>query len=286
MKKNVKSIPVFQLPEGTTNGLEVMQFLDFTSGPEAVMPVHRDEHYIFIFQQSGTSVFEVDFKSMILEGAGLMLVRSGQVHQVQNCSGITGWILALDKMLIDDKFRLIFENCEGMLPLYPEKECLQLVEKTIQLISEVHHNKLHARFHRDSLSLLVKAYTGFFAGTIESSLVQTASKPSRPVSISNAFKLALSRDFREVKQPAAYARALCLSLSYLNEVVKQVTGFPVSYWIKDIILLEAKRLLCYTDLNINQIADELGYTDYAYFNRLFSRNTGTSPLEFRRKYHG
>ncbi len=52
--------------------------------------------------------------------------------------------------------------------------------------------------------------------------------------------------------------------------------------IKKRIVLEAKRLLFYTDLNVKEIAYQLGYEDPAYFNRLFTQKTGTSPLEFKK----
>ena len=55
----------------------------------------------------------------------------------------------------------------------------------------------------------------------------------------------LAMKYKTVKSAGEYASALHLSLSYLNEAVKEATGFTVSYWIQHEILLEAKRLLYY-----------------------------------------
>ena len=52
--------------------------------------------------------------------------------------------------------------------------------------------------------------------------------------------------------------------------------------IKKRIVLEAKRLLYYTELNVKEIAYQLGYEDPAYFNRLFNQKAGASPVEFRK----
>lgn len=60
--------------------------------------------------------------------------------------------------------------------------------------------------------------------------------------ITKQFRNLLLISFRIMKSPSAYADALNLSPSYLNEAVKQVTGNPVSYWIQQEILLEAKRI--------------------------------------------
>ena len=47
------------------------------------------------------------------------------------------------------------------------------------------------------------------------------------------------------------------------------------------VLLEAKRELGYTTLQVRQIADGLGFTDPAYFTRFFQRLTGQSPSAWR-----
>lgn len=77
---------------------------------------------------------------------------------------------------------------------------------------------------------------------------------------------------------------LNVSESYLNEALKKTTGFPVSYWILHEVMLEARRMLYYTELNVKQIARGLGYPDPAYFSRLFSKAAGLTPLAFRQQY--
>lgn len=87
-----------------------------------------------------------------------------------------------------------------------------------------------------------------------------------------------------MKSPAEYATVLNITPAYLNEVVKAVTGNPVSYWIHQEIILEAKRALFYTESTVKEIAHLIGFSDPAYFIRLFKKLTGASPLQFRQKY--
>jgi AraC family transcriptional activator of pobA len=44
---------------------------------------------------------------------------------------------------------------------------------------------------------------------------------------------------------------------------------------------EARRNLAYTNLSIASIAYTLGFTDPAYFSRVFTRDAGISPKAFR-----
>jgi AraC family transcriptional regulator, transcriptional activator of pobA len=53
--------------------------------------------------------------------------------------------------------------------------------------------------------------------------------------------------------------------------------------IQNRIVLEAKRLLNFTDLTIGQISDKLGFEDAAYFARYFRKVTNFSPTDFKEK---
>ena len=71
--------------------------------------------------------------------------------------------------------------------------------------------------------------------------------------------------------------------NYLNERVKSDTGIPVTKHIQHALLIEAKKLLLYTDHSINEIGMTLGFEDTSYFIRFFRKLTKKTPGEFRRK---
>ncbi|MFV0310334.1 MAG: helix-turn-helix domain-containing protein [Dysgonomonas sp.] len=71
---------------------------------------------------------------------------------------------------------------------------------------------------------------------------------------------------------------------YLNQAVKAITGLTVSECIRNEIVIQAKRLLFHTNMSIKEIALELGYEDWAYFTRMFSKASSLSPTQFRAKY--
>lgn len=78
-----------------------------------------------------------------------------------------------------------------------------------------------------------------------------------------------------------YASALSVTAHHLNRSCRQVTGQTAGQVIRARSLLEARRLLAFTDLTVGEIADALGYADSSYFARLFRSATGTSPAAFR-----
>ena len=106
----------------------------------------------------------------------------------------------------------------------------------------------------------------------------------RPVLLKREFKKLLTRHLKDHKSPSVYANFLNVSEGYLNEILKKATGFSVSQLILTEVMLEAKRLLYYSKLNVKQIAHTLGYQDHTYFSRVFKKSENMTPLEFREQY--
>lgn len=76
-------------------------------------------------------------------------------------------------------------------------------------------------------------------------------------------------------------RCLCTSRTRLHEVLKKFTGLSASLYIREIRLKRARTLLLTTDLNITQVAFEVGFSDPRYFSRVFTGAYGLSPRTFR-----
>jgi AraC-like DNA-binding protein len=80
---------------------------------------------------------------------------------------------------------------------------------------------------------------------------------------------------------ADYARILGITPNHLTQTVKLLTGKTSTQIIKAKQLLEIKRLLVHTNLNISEIANQLNFEDQSYFTKFFKRETGLTPLQYR-----
>ena len=100
--------------------------------------------------------------------------------------------------------------------------------------------------------------------------------------VSVQFQNDLVQHFRQHHDVAFYAEKACLSTKHFSAVIKEETGYTAAYWIHTHIVAEAKMLLHMRhDLNMQTIADMLGFNEQASFSRYFHRETGMSPTEFR-----
>lgn len=110
-----------------------------------------------------------------------------------------------------------------------------------------------------------------------SDVQQTVARPT----LADRYQHFVNQHFLTRKTVAAYADLLAVSPDYLSQTVKRVTGRAAHVLIAERILLEAKKLLIYSDLNIAEIAAYLGYSEPTHFGRFFRRYTGSSPLAWR-----
>lgn len=85
-----------------------------------------------------------------------------------------------------------------------------------------------------------------------------------------------------VQEVAAHLR---VSPRYLSDMLRSLTGQSTQQHIHDRLIEKAKSILSNTDLNIAQIAYQLGFEHPQSFNKLFRRSTELTPNAFRRSFN-
>jgi AraC-like DNA-binding protein len=81
------------------------------------------------------------------------------------------------------------------------------------------------------------------------------------------------------------AAQLRVSPRYLSDMLRSLTGQSTQQHIHDRLIEKAKAILSTTDLNIAQIAYQLGFEHPQSFNKLFKRSTDLTPNAFRRFFN-
>jgi len=99
----------------------------------------------------------------------------------------------------------------------------------------------------------------------------------------DAFQRLLDELFRTRRQVKQYADLLSISAKYLNDLCKKATGKTASELIEDRVVLEAKKQLIHTTLNVAEIAFALNFQDPSHFAKFFSRCCGMTPTQYRER---
>ncbi len=292
MKGQAKqSIPTHRMKNSTPLGLD-FRYVDITNNRAEAIVIsdkniaHRDDYYLFLFTDTDKSYYVLDFEKVYIKGKSLLYIRPGQVHFAGSIKGAKSWVLAIDPMLIDNEYKKIFEEqFATQKAINLQLSVSQNIENTAHLLLTVVQAMSATTVSNRNVQHMANAYVGLFAEQYAKHDKNSQQNKSRSALIAHRFRSLLSEHFKSIKSPSEYARMMNYTLSHLNESVKSVTGFPVSYWIHQQIILEAKRMLYYTNLDIKEIAFRLGYEDHTYFSRLFSKVVGISPSAFRVKFH-
>ena len=95
-------------------------------------------------------------------------------------------------------------------------------------------------------------------------------------------------DFLELNYMRRLSQQECadyfhMNKDYLSRAFKKHTGIGMAKYLNNIRIRKAQELLKSTDLQVMEIADQVGYFDSKYFSRQFKLATGMTPAQYRQE---
>jgi AraC-like DNA-binding protein len=249
-----------------------------------VSQAHRHDYYYCVLLEQGHLALEVDFQPVQVTSQSLFLSYPGQLHRIVSAQLERGWYVAFAPTLLDEPLRDLLEQCLSEVILLP----LPSVQAA-RLCGLLHHaypvyQDTNQLFRQPILQALMRAFVYQVATAYVSGEKRTLDTHSpHQVELTKAFKQVLRQPATALRRPAEVAATLCVSASYLNDTIRAVTGFSVTYHLQQTVMREAQRLLAAPELSVNDVAYQLQFEDAKYFNRLFRQVVGTSPGAFRKQ---
>jgi len=95
------------------------------------------------------------------------------------------------------------------------------------------------------------------------------------------FRELLEKNYHKNLASGDYAEMMKISVRKLNAIVNKYTQNSPCIVISDKMINEAKWRLLHTNMNIKEIAYQLGFEDPLYFSRFFKKHTEAAPEQFR-----
>ncbi|HEY1040593.1 MAG TPA: AraC family transcriptional regulator [Bacteroidia bacterium] len=251
---------------------------------EGVIP-HRHNYFELLLFEKGDGIHEIDFIEHGINTHSAHFVSPSQVHKLM-ARNAKGYVLCFteDFMYLRKK-----ENVLSSFPFYDFHSFIPHITLDKAAFNELYTltGSIHKEFNKGpgasmeiifSFLNIILIKIGQYHGTTSAVRIQNLSKHPQIV----AFKILLEKHYAEQWSVQEYADKLHISPNHLNALCKKETGHTAIQLIHQRLLLEARRLLYSTDLNIKQIAAELNYTDVTYFNRFFKKQIGLTPLDYRK----
>ncbi|WP_293886423.1 MULTISPECIES: helix-turn-helix domain-containing protein [unclassified Sphingobacterium] len=280
MSFNPQIIPLNTFPDVKSKGIIIEKSSVEDLELDKIRKTHRDNYHLFFILEQGSGIFEVDFKQLSIISPSVIYIRPYQVHRGISFKDGHFTVILINDENLNPEYMDLLQKIAPAGPISLGTESLDFLSDAMAVCLKMKDfdSILHFSIMKNSCNALIGLIITAFLRNYKTTDLKTRSDL-----IMNNFKSLLEQKFTIEKSPKFYADQLNISISYLNECSKKVTGETISYHIRERIILEAKRLLFHSSKSVKEIAYHLGYEDYSYFSRLFNKSTGMTALRFRKK---
>lgn len=247
--------------------------------PKLLGKPHKANFYQIVWITKGQATLRIDFREIPVKANEVLVISSGQVCEFDTISNYSGkmvlftssffTVTELDANFLHTSEILNPTNLNKTVPI-----CPQLIENIIALLD----NELKKT--ADNFQTVI-ALSYLRVILVETERQLTVSYPPVLSNIGRRFYNAVELHFRENKNTEYYMQLLGINEKVLSKEVKTLTGKTPKRYIDSRIILEAKRLLSYSNLSAKEIGFELGFDEPTNFNKYFRKRTNQTPVQFR-----
>jgi AraC-like DNA-binding protein len=255
-------------------------------GYSEMKQTHFHNNYEVYYLLRGEKLFFVHDKLYKTEKGDMVIVKPNEVHRTSGVqSAYTERILInfqyefVEKLLKSEGIELLTLKNGASKLSFSMKEQLEIEKILNQILKEVDAKEYgYASSVRVLLFLLlVKIYRVSLKGKIEEEPPIRAIE-HKVMEIVNYININYSSNI----YLNSIANKFYISESYLSRIFIKITGFHMSEYIQVVRMKEAQRLLRESDFKIIEIAEKVGFTQIAHFNKTFKKITETTPLKYRK----
>ena len=271
-------------PDNPTE-FELTRFENMGELPDIEDP-HKHTFYEILWTDAGRSSQVIDYQEFDVEPGTLFFISPGQLHHFEEYQPLRGGSVFFtedyflrhqpDRTLL---FQMTFlDNFFGNPLLRPTPEDWRDIRQTIDELER-------ERYRADSDERIVRSLLHILLARVQRSYQRANGKTvsSRYLILFKEFQRLLNQQYDAGWTAGQYAEALLVTQHHLNLICRQLTGRTTSQLIRARSILEARRLLTFSEQRISEIAAALGYYDLSYFGKIFRAETGCSPKQFRRE---
>ena len=241
---------------------------------------HRHAYHELIWVRDGHGRHLIDGEPVDFGPSTLTLIPKGQVHQFEQAEGVRGVVVRFDDEWLTGSRRWLFSGGSCTALSVPPDEAPRFEALLDLLRAEIERptGPESAELRRHLLASVLLWAQRWREAQLEG---RGASGPD--VELHREFVELLERDFATSHEAGHYAAELGTTTGTLSRLLTRLTGRATKQLIMDRVILEAVRLLRFSDLSIKEIAARLGFTDQFAFSKAFKRQRGEAPLDYRER---
>jgi AraC family transcriptional regulator, transcriptional activator of pobA len=266
------------------DALEVIEIELGTIGDDEVREPHRHAYHELIWVREGHGKHLIDGEPLEFGPRTLTLIAKGQVHQFERAEDVSGIVARFDDEWLTEgmteeigrRWLFMSQGCTSLSPPGDEAERFDALLGLLRVEVERPVTRESAELRRHLLSAVL-----LWAQRWREAQLEEGGATRADVQLHQQFLEALERDFAANHDAGHYADALGVTSGTLSRTLTRLTGRTTKQLILERIVLEAVRLLRFSDLSVKEIAARLGFSDQFAFSKAFKRQRGEAPLDVR-----
>ncbi len=265
----------------------VITSLDALSNSTAEYPISIDG-FAAVIMMTGEATLSIDMQNYVIRPNNIVFFNPDSIiRTLKSSSNATAFLLAFSKSFVNE----IQIDLSSSLPVYmrfgkaPVLEVKPIDIEEIRQLFQCIKTILRSDKERYRNEMIRTLFTTAFYLITELSQRErpVAIKPGRAEVLFDEFISLLQRYNKRERNVSFYAKQLDITPKYLSSVVKEVSGKTAARWIDESVILEAKTLLKYSGMSIQEIAYHLNFSTQSFFGKYFKQHTGTSPSRYKRR---
>ena len=273
---------------GDSDELVVME--NFGSLPKGELSL--DRHGLIVICTEGIAQFDYDGQQIRLHKDDLFLYMAHSVvtnfmsSSDFNCRQI--WFSRGELWNINKYGEVSLSD----LPYLKRHPIMHLTEDDVKLLDD--YFQLLCRRMRDPSPVL---YSNIVRSLVSAMMLEILSmkrrqEPENTVTtgvyrqrLANEFMRLVEQSDGRIRKVDDFANQLNITPKYLSTLLKETMNRRPSEMIHFYTLKAIEHRLRYTDMTMQEIANDLNFPNASFFGKYFKEHAGMTPLDFRKKYH-
>lgn len=235
---------------------------------------------------SGEIECSINLKRYVVRENCLLVNFPGDIIQIHRVDGVKGYAAIISvnythELQLDSRMRTdSIMNLHDIGPVPMPRVELEYIGN---------YDMLLRKSIADGNGLVVRSLSQALAYTVIDLLnkysvrnAESGKEQSRPQQIFDKFMRLLNEHHVKERSLQFYADRMFLSPKYVSGMIKSYSGRSAGEWINEYVVLEAKIMLRYSDLSVQQIAYHLNFPTQSAFGKYFKEQVGCSPRNYRK----
>ena len=274
------TVPTVDDLPADADALQAIELRRDSIGDGDVREPHRHAYHELIWVHDGHGRHLIDGEVVEFGPRTITLIPKGQVHQFKEAEDVSGMVVRFDDEWLTGSRRWLFSggSCSALAVPADDSPRFEALLDLLRAEIERPAGPESAELRRHLLASVL-----LWAQRWREAQLEGRGASGTDVDLHRQFQELLERDFAASHEAGHYAAELGTTTGTLSRVLTRLTGRSTKQLIMDRVILEAVRLLRFSDLSIKEIAARLGFGDQFAFSKAFKRQRGEAPLDFRER---